>query len=328
MRLPSAHAVLARLTLGAASLVLTLLALEGILRIAVPHWRALEPQRFMTTTESAVLAGVPNFEGRIASLFGSFDVPLRLDGRGFRNPPEADPAAPLAFIGDSFCLGWGVTREQSFPVLAAERLGVSFYNYCNAGADLLDDLRVLRAWIPPARKGATVLTVTFENDVLAYPESAADGRPATVQGLGRGGVVQWLMNHSALFQVTTTLARTNASIVALVRRLGLVSGVPVVVADGRDPIAASVRMVEAIRRAAGDGPFLVLLVPPRRGQVEFIDYRAFVSALVRAGFDVLDPRAEPGLDVTLLPRDGHWDAAMHAAIALRLAERLRTAVGR
>jgi len=116
-----ARAVLVRVALVVAGLVATVLALEAVLRIAVPHWRGLVPQQFMTATDGGVLAGVPNFDGRIASLFGDFDVPLQFDARGFRNPPDADPAAPLAFIGDSFCQGWGVTRDQSFPTLAAGR---------------------------------------------------------------------------------------------------------------------------------------------------------------------------------------------------------------
>lgn len=315
-----------RLTLLVSSLLLTLMALEGILRVAVPQWRGLVPQRFMAMTDGGVLAGVPNFDGRVASLFGDFDVALRLDARGFRNLPAADPAAPLAFIGDSFCQGWAVTREQSFPVLVANRLGIASYNYCTVGADLLDDLRVLRTWMPPRRGGATVLTVTFENDVLAYPESAGDGVPSTaVQGLSRSGWSRWLMNHSALFDVATTLARQNTTIVAAVRRLGLMSGVPVVEAAGADSITASVRMVGLIKRAAGDGPFVVLLVPPRPGQVEFIDYDAFVAALVQAGFDVIDPRAQPQLTLSTIPHDGHWDAATHAAIAPLLADRLRAA---
>lgn len=321
--------VLVRVALLVASLLLTLAALEGVLRITVPQWQGLAPQRFMTMTDGGVLAGVPNFDGRIASLFGDFDVPLKLDARGFRNPPEADQTAPLAFIGDSFCQGWGVTREQSFAVLTAAQLGIPSYNYCTVGADLLDDLNVLRAWLPPRSRGATVLTVTFENDVLAYPESAGDGAASSsVQGLSRSSLSRWLMNHSALFNVSTTLARQNASIVAAVRRLGLMSGVPIVAAAGVDSIAASVRMIDLIRRAAGDGPFIVLLVPPRPGQVEFIDYDAFVAALVQAGFDVIDPRAQPHLAISTIPHDGHWDAAMHAAIAPVLADRLRLAAAR
>ena len=323
------HPVLVGLALLVASLLLTFAALEGVLRIAVPQWRGLVPQRFMTMTDGGVLAGVPNFDGRVASLFGDFDVALRLDTRGFRNPPDADPAAPLAFIGDSFCQGWGVTREQSFPALAGARLGVPFYNYCTVGADLLDDLNVLRAWLPPRTRGATVLTVTFENDVLAYPEWAGDGAASSsVQGLSRTGWSLWLMNHSALFAVGTTLARQNATIAAAVRRLGLMSGVPIVAGAGVDSIAASVRMIDLIKRAAGDGPFIVLMVPPRPGQVEFIDYDAFVAALVQAGFDVIDPRAQPNLAISTIPHDGHWDAAMHAAIAPVLADRLRLVAAR
>jgi hypothetical protein len=319
---------LVHVTLLVSSLALTVLALESVVRLLVPQWRALEPQRFLTMTDGGVLAGVPNFDGRIASLFGHFDVPLTLDRRGFRNPPEADPAAPLAFIGDSFCQGWGVTREQSFPTLTAARLGLPFYNYCIAAADLHDELNVLRTWMPPRRGGATVLTVTFENDVLAYPESAGDDTPsATVQGLSRSRVSQWLMNHSALFNVTTNLARQNATIVAAVHRLGIVSGVPIT-STGSDSIAASVRMIDLIKHAAGDGPFVVLLVPPRPGQVEFVDYNAFVAALVEHGFDVLDPRTHSGLTITTIPHDGHWDAAMHAAIAPLLADRLRQAGAR
>jgi hypothetical protein len=320
------HPILVRLMLLASGVVLSLLVLEGILRVAVPHWRGLVPQRFMTMTEDGVLAGVPNFDGRIASLFGEFAVPLQLDRRGFRNLPDSDPAAPLVLVGDSFCQGWGVKREESFAVRTAALLRTPFYNYCTVGADLLDDLRVLQRWMPPDRRGATVLTITFENDVLAYPAAEIDGEPsAAVRGLSRSAVARWLMNHSALFDVATTLARQNATIVAGVRRLGLVSGVPVVGPSAAESIAASIRMVERIKNAAGDGPFVVLTVPPRPGQVEFVDYDAFVAELVRVGFDVVDPSVQPGLVISTIPNDGHWDAPMHAAIAPILAERLRAA---
>ena len=315
----------ARVALLAGSLALTLLALELVARLAVPQWRGLVPQRFMTETADGVLAGVPHFDGRVASLFGDFDVPLRLDARGFRNPPDADPAAPLAFVGDSFCQGWGVRAAEAYAARVAAALATPAYNYCTVGADLRDDLRIVQAWMPPRPGGATVLTVTFENDVLAYPTAAIDAATPSVQGLSRNRWSRWLMQHSALFDVATTLARQSPTIVAAVRRLGLVSGVPVVGAGGVEPIAASVRMVERIRAAAGAGPFLVLVVPPRAGEVAFNDYDAFVAALRAAGFDVIDPRAEPRLTITTIPRDGHWDAAMHAAIAPVIAARLRAA---
>jgi hypothetical protein len=280
----------------------------------------------MTVTDDGVLAGVPNFDGRIASLFVEFDVPFRLDERGFRNPPGSDPAAPLAFVGDSFCQGLGVERGETFPARTAALLQTPFYNYCIVSADLLDDLRVVRRWMPPRRRGTTVLTITFENDVLAYPSPAIDGGPsAAVQGLSRSVVARWLMNHSAFFDVATTLARQNATIVAGVRRLGLVGGVPVVATDPAESIKASIRMVEHIESASGDGPFVVLMVPPRPRQVEFVNYDVFVTELVRAGFDVVDPRVQPGLVISTIPHDGHWDTATHAAIAPILAERLRAA---
>ncbi len=166
----------------------------------MPQWRALVPQRFMTTTDGGVLAGVPDFDGRIASLFGDFDVPLQLDARGFRNPPDADPAAPLVFIGDSFCQGWGVTREESFPVLAAQRLGVPFYNYCTVGADLTDYLNILRAWLPPRHGGTTVLTITFENDVLPYPDvrgGRARPRPCRASAAARRAAGSWITRRSS-----------------------------------------------------------------------------------------------------------------------------------
>jgi hypothetical protein len=313
--------VLATLGLALASLTLTLLVLEGVVRLAVPHWYALVPQRFMAESTDGVLAGVPNFEGLLASLGPYFDVPVRLDARGFRNPPDADPAAPLVVYGDSFCFGWGVRAEETYPTLTASRLGVPYYNYCSVAADLLDDLHLVRKWKPADPNGTTILNITFENDVLAYPDPTEGvTQTAAVSGLSRQPLSIWLMNHSALFNVTTTLIRRNAAIVAFVRQLGLVSGVPVV-AENRDTIAASVAMVERIRNAAGTRRFIVVTVPPRPGQVERVDYGAFVAALRAAGFEVLDPIGE-GIDVTVLPTDGHWDAATHAAVADRLATRL------
>ncbi|MDX2169355.1 MAG: hypothetical protein SF182_19955 [Deltaproteobacteria bacterium] len=315
--------LLARLALLGGGLLLALLALEGLARLAVPQWRGLVPQRFMTQTAAGVLAGVPHFDGRVASLWGDFDVALRLDARGFRNPPGATPDAPLAFVGDSFCQGWGVEADEAFPPRVAAALGLPSYNFCTVGADLRDDLRIVQTAMPPRVSGATVLTVTFENDVLAYPDLPADAASSSVEGLSRSRLSRWLMQHSALFDVATTLARQSPAIVAAVRRLGLVSGVPI--AGGVDPIAASVRMIAQIRRAAGDGPFLVVLVPPRAGQVDFNDADAFVRAVRGAGVDVLDPREQPGLTITTIPHDGHWDAAMHAAVAPLVAERLRAA---
>jgi hypothetical protein len=81
-------------------------------------------------------------------------------------------------------------------------------------------------------------------------------------------------------------------------------------------------MIDRIRRAAGEGNFVVLVVPPRPGEVALIDYGAFVSALGSAGFDVIDPRAVSNLEISTIPRDGHWDAATHAAVAALLAERI------
>ena len=117
-----AHGGLANFALLACSCLVTVAVLEVAARIAVPQWRGLVAQNFMTATPGGVLAGVPNFDGRIASLFGEFDVPLQLDARGFRNLPDADPAAPLAFIGDSFCLGWGIRREQRMESFQLEHV--------------------------------------------------------------------------------------------------------------------------------------------------------------------------------------------------------------
>jgi hypothetical protein len=232
---------------------------------------------------------------------------VTLDDHGFRNPAGADPTAPLAFVGDSFCFGWGLEREQAFPALVAAELGVPQYTFCAVSADLLDALRIVKTAIPRRPSGATVLSITFENDVLAYPETTGDDvATAAVQGLSRHPLSRWLMNHSALFSVATTLARQSSTIVAVVQRLGLVSGVPVLGTDDVDPIAASVRMVGRIRGAAGDGPFIAVTVPPRPGQAMLLDYDAFVTALEAAGFEVLDPRRVPGLTITTIPFDGHW----------------------
>jgi len=314
------------LGLAFGGVIVAILGLEVGSRIAVPHWRWLTPQRFLTSTADGVLSGLPNFHGRLASLSGEFDTSVDLDGRGFANRSDADPGAPLVFFGDSFCLGWGLDREQRFADLVARGLGVPSYNFCMIAADLVDDLRIQRRWLPPGWRGTTVLSVTFENDVLAYPDP--DARPGTptdsVRGLSRSAGARWLVEHSALFNVTANLARRSATLVAMVHRLGLMSGVPVISANGIDPIQASVRVVEKIRSRAGDGPFLVVTVPPRPGQVLYVEYAQFVAALRGAGFSVIDPASEPSVRISTIPNDGHWDRRTNAAIADVIVARLRS----
>ena len=70
-----------------------------------------------------------------------------------------------------------------------------------------------------------------------------------------------------------------------------------VAADGTDPIAASVRLIGLIRDARpAPGRSSSCWCRRAPGRSSSIDYDAFVAALVRAGFDVIDPRAEPHLD--------------------------------
>ena len=178
-------------------------------------------------------------------------------------------------------------------MLAAQRLGVPFYNYCTV--DRPDRLpNILRAWLPARHGGTTVLTITFENDVLPYPASAGvTGTTSSVQGLSRSAASRWLMDHSALFDVGTTLAPPHA-VTASVATTAIeynarrpwprarVCDCPIHrIASVVSPKFVGIRPATARRRARR---------PPRPGQVDFIDYAAFVAPRA-AGFDVLDPRA-------------------------------------
>lgn len=126
-----------RLLLAAFSLPLSLLLLEGALRLLDP-WKA-EPKVRMWDFVRAARREDP--DPRVSWRFqpgfkGDFGVPVRLNALGFRGAewgPPRDGERRVLALGDSLTFGYGVREEEAWPEVLGRGLGAP-WRVLNAGA--------------------------------------------------------------------------------------------------------------------------------------------------------------------------------------------------
>lgn len=343
---PTAKGIALALIVGC---VLAILAAEGILRLAMPHWREFYSGWFMQTVDvpnhGRVATGRPGFDGHFAQNNGDFRVRIRINGFGLRNPEPVDNAdGNVWFVGDSMTFGWGVEQRDIYAAVAGRLLDVPIYNVASPGTNVCG-YQALVARMPPAvRPRAVVVGLILENDIIPYDcEEAA--RKAALRANGQGntmpmsarGLKRFLMKHTALYNFLAISLKRVAFVRDALGALGLIAkehAYTRVLTEGGldDAVERTAAELHALAAGLPPGtPFAVLIAPARfeirDGDPFFRRLREHMGqALQRRGIAVIDPIKEfraAGFGPTHFAHDGHWSPLGHELAGRKVAEWLR-----
>ncbi len=335
-------------------IVLAGVAAEGVLRLAMPHWREFYSGWFMRKTvvpgHGVVITGEPGFDGYIAQNNGDYRVRITINEFGLRNPePVAAATGRIWIIGDSMAFGWGVERDEMYTSVIGRTLNVPTYNVASPGTDVCGYQALLARISENAKPGAVVVGLTLENDVQPYDcrasarrqqQEAASGAKEGIELDSWIHVKRLLSRYLALYNfVAVTLKRVDVIREALTA-IGIIrEGHAYRRLIGDDKLDAAVERtadeLAALRAMLPQGtPFGVLVAPAR---FEIKDGDAFYrrlrlqtnAALTSRGIAVIDPFdgfVAAGFGSTHFAHDGHWSALGHRlageAAALWLEPRL------
>ena len=314
-----------------------LIAAEGVLRVAMPHWREFYSGWFMRETavpgRGAVIIGEPGFDGHFAQNNGDFRVRITINEFGLR---DADPVAAAAgriwIIGDSMSFGWGVEQDQMYSSVIGGALNAPTYNVASPGTDVCGYQALLARMPEDVKPRAVVVGLVLENDVHPYDCAAAARRRNREAVFGDGvEIVDWIAVKRLL---TRYLALYNFLAVA-VKRVDVIRDALTalgVIREGhlyRRHIADTA-LDAAVEKTADElallramlprgVPFGVLLVPVRfeikDGDVLYRRLRERMSnALTSRGIAFIDPFdrfVAAGFGPTHFAHDGHWSALGH-----------------
>lgn len=311
-------------------------------RLVMPHWPEFASERFMRPVSlpdfGRVTLGNPGFDGWFAQNNGDFRIHIHINTEGLRNPESARPDGALWTIGDSFTFGWGVAREESFGSVAAGVLGLPFYSIASPGTDICGYMALVARQPKPIRPRAVVLGLTIENDLEEYPDCRRPDPTVEVTSLtplNRAVVKEWLLAHSAFYNLMATTLKRSAAMVDILQAIGVVERRQNVnwhqarhsqtVLDGT---AAAVAKLQTMLPSGT--PFIVLLIPARFDIREdhgewAADREALVNALTARGLTVADPASalrQAGADRAHFSHDGHWSALGHAIAGAAVASAL------
>ena len=308
---------------------------EYSVRLAQPEINPAYHLRFVKGGGDLPALGERNSVHRQIKNTGDFDVTVRFNGYGLRDSKDLAEATgeDIILVGDSFTFGWGVEENERLTERLEERIGRRVFNI-SVPADVDGYERLIGfAEENGATVGTLIVALSMETDIAVYekrkPEPTAGKAPA---GGGLKQVKEYLMGHSALYFLVTTLVHRTAWLKDLAVRAGLL--VPNL--EGIHPYQSSAEAIEStvgyLARLAGRYPTTVLVIPSRalwHGSATTGEERrhgAMVERLAAAGLDFVDlrPVFEAGgkpLDFHFR-NDGHWNPDGHTKAAEALAGRL------
>jgi lysophospholipase L1-like esterase len=161
------RSVIKKLALLIVSLAITLLALEGLVRVFFPQSVVVPWQDEV----NGITAPRPNVSGRHA-IPHTFDVMISFSAQRFRGSstyPQtpAQGTVRIATLGDSFTFGYGANDNESYPANLERRLQndhAEVINAANAGTGTGEQALWYDAWVKNFHPRIVILTVT-SNDV-------------------------------------------------------------------------------------------------------------------------------------------------------------------
>ncbi len=158
------------LMLSVASLAVSLLLAEGVLRI-VPSLLPVELQILLDDNpDSRGIADPrignlpePNSSGTIWTR--DFKVDHRIDAHGFRNSESWPDRADIVVIGDSLVFGYGVEANQAWPELLKDRLpGRTVVNLGLIGSGTQQHRRIYETFAKDLQPKLLVIAIFAAND--------------------------------------------------------------------------------------------------------------------------------------------------------------------
>ena len=199
------YRVAGRLALVAASIVVTLGAMEFGVRFVLAHY--LNPFEPDATVGYRLKA---NFSGRYPW------VPVRTDDHGFRVPTAQPPASKgtILFVGDSVTFGFGILADDSYPTLFAKRIGRAgdVMNAAVPGYNLGQVIGTIQRFVQEHGKPELVVYGLCLNDISAaeHPSSYEDIDPHAIRSR-QGGLLSSSMLLSVLSRRLQKLSTPAAS---------------------------------------------------------------------------------------------------------------------
>lgn len=314
--------------LGAA--LAALVIVEGVARVAAPAYNPSGRVAFTYLPDGTPI-GLPETVRRQTKSTGDYDVLVRFNALGFRDPKSLDASTrdSLFVVGDSFAFGWGVEEPQRFSDVLQERLSRPVFNIGEGSADLDGYGHLLRyAESHGARIGTLIVSVCMENDLREY----GPDEPVRTGPVGVSAAKNFLTDHSALYGLIAAAIHRSPPLERVAASAGLLVPGLAAIAES-DASGDAVRLsAERLRTLVSGRNAIVLIVPSRALWAGTLEHRRnvarthemFTGLLRQAGLPLVDVRAkfeETGNPLGLHFRaDGHWTAAGHRIAADALAQ--------
>lgn len=307
---------------------------EFSVRLAAPELDPTRHLRFIDGDGTRPALGPRNTEKQQIKNTGDFNVKIRFNGFGLRDPKNISKGAAkdLYLVGDSFTFGWGVEEHQRISerleVLTGQRVfNLSMPTGIDGYEKLLDYAMANGA---PIRN--VIIAVSMETDILDY-DKEKKSNPTKTQLSGAslvGKLKVFLTRNLALYFLVTTLVHRSPTLKAAAARLGLL--IPNLEGVRRFEFSEKLIQSSARRLAAIARRFktTVAVLPSRAlwaGQSKTVEekrHRTFVFRLNAMGLSVVDlkPAFEKGGSPLAyhFANDPHWKPAGHALAAKVLAD--------
>ena len=328
-------------------LILLLFIAEGVLRMAMPHWKEFYNGRFMRLIEvpnyGIVATGLPGFNDYFSQNNGDFRIHLRINDFGYRNPEPVEKAeGRIWFVGDSMAFGWGVKQSEMYSTVTGALLKTPTFNVASPGTNVCGYQALVARTLKKARPSALIVGLILENDLINY-NCQEDADKIVFQGSipkpifnlrNISSLKIFLIKNSALYNFFAISLKRVALINKGLIKVGLIAK-----SHSYKPVNFLVGSDQVLNRTANElenlkaqipvnTPFAVLIAPARfeirdRDPVFKKAREEVVRVLTKRGISVIDPInefLEFGFKPTHFPHDGHWSPLGHKVAAQAAAD--------
>lgn len=330
---------LSRLWILATAIIAAVLFAELAIRVYSPEFDPRLQFHMIPGIGSAPTLAPPQSTLRQRSVWGDYDLAVRIDAYGLREPKPfaAADAASIFVVGDQFPFGVGVEEDRRFSDLLERRLGVPVYNISMRGNlpwghfKLVDYAEHVVGYMHgnEFHVGRLVLVLPLEYEIKRYQDLAA-GTLQDTAASDKSALRNWLETHSALYLAVQRFVHESDSLRAVGIKLGLMSPdthrpLPLAVDDD---VAINQTVVQLGKIAALRETVFVIVPSPGQFLHGSADayariHDAFIAEMTRSNLTFVDllPAFEKagGGEALLFPHELAWNAVAHAAAADALA---------